>query len=137
MNYRYFNGRAHGVELCMVMDGHDGEKAADFSRLHIPGKLLANRIIGGPDEVCQKIHQAFRDTEMQFFMALDDALTRKLSLQSEINVSVMVKNNRVDYNDIYLLFSLSLLSISFLSLSLPLSQELVILMKLSECIQIK
>ncbi len=74
----------------MVLDGHDGEKAADFARLHIPGKLLAERMVGGPEEVCQRIHQAFRETEMQFFMALDDALTRKLSLQSEISVSIIL-----------------------------------------------
>ena len=72
------------------MDGHDGEKAADFTRLHIPGKLLANRIVGGPEAVCQRINDAFKETETQFFMALDDALTRKISLQSEINVSTQL-----------------------------------------------
>ena len=78
----------HNVELCMVLDGHDGDKAADFARLHIPGKLLAEGIRGGPEEVIRRINSAFKETEMQFFMAMDDALTRKLSLQSEINVSL-------------------------------------------------
>ena len=74
----------------MVMDGHDGEKAADFARLHIPGQLLQQRIVGGPEAVRECIVDAFKITERQFFMALDDALTRKLSLQSEINVSKCV-----------------------------------------------
>ena len=75
------------MELCLVLDGHDGEKAADFARLHLPGQLLAQRVTGGPQAMFMAIDAAFKETEKQYFMALDDALTRKLSLQSEINVS--------------------------------------------------
>ena len=85
--YRWFNGSHLGMELCLVLDGHDGEKAADFARLHLPGQLLAQRLTGGPQAVFLAIGTAFKETEKQYFMALDDALTRKLSLQSEINVS--------------------------------------------------
>ena len=78
----------HNIQLCMVLDGHDGEKAADFAKLNIAGQLLAEEIVGGAAEVISKIDKVFKQTETQFFLGMDDSIIRKLTLQGEINVCV-------------------------------------------------
>lgn len=84
---RYFTGKHEGMELCIVLDGHDGEKVADFVCQMLPGILLAEKIMGGPQAVFEKINTAFRKTETEFFISLGDPLMRKISLQNEIHVS--------------------------------------------------
>lgn len=35
---RWYNGQRHNLQLCMVLDGHDGERAVDFARMFLAGE---------------------------------------------------------------------------------------------------
>lgn len=72
----------------MVLDGHDGEAAADFACQHLASCLLHGiRQDSGDDEVKRALQKAFRDTETQFFVKIDDAVIRRQTLMEEISVS--------------------------------------------------
>ena len=72
----------------MVLDGHDGETAADFACQHLASSLLHGiRQDCGMDEVKRALQKAFIDTETQFFVKIDDAVIRKQTLMEEMSVS--------------------------------------------------
>ena len=76
----------------MVLDGHDGETAADFACNHLSSYLLHGpvRPDSSDEEVKRAMQKAFRDTETQFFVKIDDAVIRKQTLMEEISVSLLV-----------------------------------------------
>ena len=75
------------VQLYMVLDGHDGSRACDFAQKHIPCVMLSSALEGGEEVTRRAFHNAFVDTEKQFFLSIDPHITRKITLQIEIDVS--------------------------------------------------
>ena len=71
----------------MVLDGHDGSKACEFTQKHIPSVLLRSELEGGHEVVERAVRTAFLDSEKQFFLGIDPHITRKITLQIEISVS--------------------------------------------------
>lgn len=86
--FRFYHGTQHNIQLCMVLDGHDGEKAVEFVKVTLAGQLLLHEIVGGPNEILVAIEKAFRETEKNFFLAMDDPIGRRLALRAEISVSL-------------------------------------------------
>lgn len=85
---RWYSGEHHGVQLCMVLDGHDGEMAADFACKALAEKLLHGDLHDtGDSAVKSALKRAFLDTETDFFVSVDDAVIRRQTLVEEINVS--------------------------------------------------
>ena len=70
----------------MVLDGHDGVKAVDFAKPHIPHVLLHQDLSGGDKGVLDALRLAIVNTEQEFFLRIDGHITRKLTLQMEIEV---------------------------------------------------
>ena len=71
----------------MVLDGHDGSKACDFVQKYLPSVLLRSEF-DGPEEMALKaVRYAFQNTEREFFLKIDPHITRKITLQIEMNVS--------------------------------------------------
>lgn len=75
----------NNVHLCMVLDGHDGDRAAEFSRAHLAGKLLGDDILHERD-IASLIRRAFRQTEIEFFNRMDDTIIRRMALTAEVRV---------------------------------------------------
>lgn len=46
LNLRWYNGKKHNLQLCMVLDGHDGERAVDFARMYLAGEENVDRTRG-------------------------------------------------------------------------------------------
>jgi len=87
--HRYFTCHYHDkVQLYMVLDGHDGSRACDFAQKHIPSVILRSELEGGEEATSRAFHSAFMDTEKQFFLSIDPHITRKITLQIEIAVSL-------------------------------------------------
>ena len=76
------------IHLCMVLDGHDGDRAAEFASVHLAGKLLGDDILHERD-IPSLIRRAFRQTEIDFFKRLDDAIIRRMALIAEVRVRLM------------------------------------------------
>lgn len=70
----------------MVLDGHDGTKACDFAQKHLPSVLLGSELDGGMEMVGRAMRSAFLSTEREFFLGIDPHITRKITLQIEIQV---------------------------------------------------
>lgn len=76
------------IQLYMVLDGHDGSKAVKFAMSHIPHFLLQSELVGGGDKmVMDALRRAIVKTEREFFIGVDPYITRKVTLQFEIEVS--------------------------------------------------
>ena len=73
----------------MVLDGHDGTKACDFAQKHLPSVLLGSELDGGMEMVGRAMRSAFLSTEREFFLGIDPHITRKITLQIEIQVRHM------------------------------------------------
>ena len=73
----------------MVLDGHDGTKACDFAQKHLPSVLLSSELDGGMEVVGRAMRNAFLSTEREFFLGIDPHITRKITLQIEIQVRHM------------------------------------------------
>ena len=72
----------------MVLDGHDGEGAADFACKQLAGMLLQSNLEeGGEAAVRETLNRAFLDTETRFFVQIDDAVIRRQTLMEEMSVS--------------------------------------------------
>ena len=71
----------------MVLDGHDGVKAVHFAQGFIPHLLLRSELVGGDQVVMKALRNAIVLTEREFFVGIDSYITRKLTLQLEIEVS--------------------------------------------------
>lgn len=71
----------------MVLDGHDGTKAVEFARPSIPHFLLQSNLSGGEKQVLEAFRNAIVSTERQFFLGIDGHITRKITLQLEIEVT--------------------------------------------------
>ena len=72
----------------MVLDGHDGSRAVKFAQSHIPHFLLHSELVGGGDKmVMDALRKAIVKTEREFFIGVDPYITRKVTLQFEIEVS--------------------------------------------------
>lgn len=85
---RCYTGMLNGIQLCMVLDGHDGEGAADFACSHLAGMLLQSNLEDGDEAAVRgALKQAFLDTETQFFVKIDDAVIRRQTLMEEMSVS--------------------------------------------------
>ena len=75
----------NNIHLCMVLDGHDGDRAAEFSCSHLAGKLLGDEILHERD-IPNVIRRAFRQTEIEFFNRMDDTIIRRMALIAEVRV---------------------------------------------------
>ena len=75
------------IQLYMVLDGHDGTKACEFAQKHLPCVLLQSELEGGTEMVGRALRHAFMHTEREFFLGIDPQITRKITLQIEIQVS--------------------------------------------------
>lgn len=71
----------------MVLDGHDGSRAVKFALTHIPHLLLQSELMGGDRQVLDALKRAIVNTEREFFIGVDPYITRKVTLQFEIEVS--------------------------------------------------
>ena len=79
----------------MVLDGHDGTKACDFAQKHLPSVLLSSELDGGMEVVGRAMRNAFLSTEREFFLGIEPHITRKITLQIEIEVTSRCMNNEV------------------------------------------
>jgi len=75
------------IQLYIVLDGHDGTKACEFAQKHLPSVLLQSELEGGTEVVGRALRHAFLHTEREFFLRIDPQITRKITLQIEIQVS--------------------------------------------------
>lgn len=82
--FRYYTGRNGNIQLCMVLDGHHGESAAEFAVMNLAGKILSESHIEDPKELLERV---FHKTEDSFFLGMDDPIGRRLALKSELSVS--------------------------------------------------
>lgn len=73
----------------MVLDGHDGLKAVKFAQTFIPHVLLQSELVGGEGRVMDAIRRAIVKTEQEFFIGIDPHITRKVTLQLEMEVSLI------------------------------------------------
>ena len=73
----------------MVLDGHDGTRACEFAQKHLPSVLLSSELDGGVEMVGRAMRWAFLNTEREFFLGIDPHITRKITLQIEIQVRHM------------------------------------------------
>jgi hypothetical protein len=74
------------IQLYMVLDGHDGARAVKFAQTHIPHYLLQSELVGGDRVVRNALYYAIVNTERDFFIGVDPYITRKVTLQYEIEV---------------------------------------------------
>lgn len=74
------------IQLYMVLDGHDGSRAVKFAQSHIPHILLQSELVGGDRRVMDALKNAIVHTEREFFIGVDPYITRKVTLQYEIEV---------------------------------------------------
>lgn len=74
----------------MVLDGHDGNRACEFVQKHLPDVLLRSELDGGGEAVRAALRVAFTSTEREFFIRIDPHITRKITLQIEMSVSIVV-----------------------------------------------
>jgi len=70
----------------MVLDGHDGTRAVKFAQSYIPHVLLQSEL-GSDDYAVGALKKAIVETDKQFFISIDPYITRKFTLQLEIEVS--------------------------------------------------
>ncbi len=70
-----------------MLDGHDGTKAVTFSQDFIPHLLLRSELSGGDKRVMDALRSAIVQTEREFFIGIDPYITRKVTLQLEIEVT--------------------------------------------------
>lgn len=73
-------------QLLMVLDGHDGSKAVKFVHTFLPHRLLTSDLSGGEERVIKVLRDAILSTETEFFVRIDPYITRKVTLQIEIEV---------------------------------------------------
>ncbi len=78
----------NSIQLYMVLDGHDGVRAVNFSQGFIPHLLLHSELVGGDQVVMKALRSAIVRTEREFFIGIDPYITRKVTLQLEIEVSL-------------------------------------------------
>lgn len=83
------------IQLYMVLDGHDGTKAVDFAQPRIPHHLLQQDFSRGERVVMEAFRRAIVNTDRDFFLRIDGHITRKLTLQMEIEVQTLSINKRV------------------------------------------
>ena len=74
------------IQLYIVLDGHDGTRACEFAQKHLPSVLLSSELDGGVETVGRAMRWAFLNTEREFFRGIDPHITRKITLQIEIQV---------------------------------------------------
>ena len=74
-------------QLLMVLDGHEGSKAVKFVHTHLPHILLKSDFSGDERSVMKVISSAILSTETNFFVSIDPYITRKVTLQIEIEVT--------------------------------------------------
>ncbi len=72
----------------MVLDGHDGIRACEFAQKHLPSVLLQSDI-RDEHSLLTALKRAFYLTEREFFMGIDPYITRRMTLQLEIDVSTV------------------------------------------------
>lgn len=84
-----------GKQLLMVLDGHDGTRAVKFAYTNLPHLLLSCDMDGGEDRTMQIMRNAILATERNFFVGIDHYITRKVTLQIEIEVKMLVKTTEV------------------------------------------
>ena len=70
----------------MVLDGHDGSRACEFAQKHLPSMLCRSAMGDNGEHVMAALRLAFKDTEEQFFVALDHLILQKLAIQDQIQV---------------------------------------------------
>lgn len=69
-----------------MLDGHDGVKACEFAQKHLASVFLEDNI-HNDSTLTQALKRAFYLTEREFFVRIDPHITRKMTLQLEIDVS--------------------------------------------------
>ena len=84
---RYYTCKLDGVQLYLLLDGHNGSRACDFARRRIPSLLLQRNMGEGGERAAEALQYTFENAEKQFFMMLDPSITQKMSLQIEIQVT--------------------------------------------------
>ena len=76
------------LQVYMVLDGHDGLRACEFARKHLPTAFLKN-VIHNESSLLESLRKAFFSTEREFFAHIDPHITRKRTLQFEIDVRLL------------------------------------------------
>ena len=74
----------------MVLDGHEGARAVKFVHTHLP-HFIFNSDFGSDSSssrVMDAINSSVLKTETEFFISIDPYITRKVTLQIEIEVSL-------------------------------------------------
>jgi len=74
----------------MVLDGHEGSKAVKFVQTYLPHVLLNKELSSYDQTTIEDISSAILATETQFFVSIDPYITRKVTLQIEIEVITYV-----------------------------------------------
>ena len=74
----------------MVLDGHQGESAVEFTVLNLAGKILSESRIEDPKTLLERV---FRETEDSFFVGMDDPIGRRLALRAELSVRERERGN--------------------------------------------
>ena len=96
---RHYTCHYRQVQLYMVLDGHDGTRACEFAQKHLPSVLLRSELEGGTEMVGRALRHAFLHTEREFFLGIDPQVTRKITLQIEIQVSQCANSPPVGLGD--------------------------------------
>jgi len=82
----------------MVLDGHEGSKAVKFVHTHLPHFLLKSDFGRDKARIMDVINSSVLKTETEFFISIDPYITRKVTLQIEIevgNFSILVLNKKM------------------------------------------
>ena len=74
--------------MYLVLDGHDGVRACEFVRKHLPTVFLEN-VIRDERSLLECLKRSFLSTEREFFVRIDPHITRKMTLQFEIDVRLL------------------------------------------------
>ena len=83
---RYYTCNLDGIQLYMVLDGHNGSRACEFALKRIPSLLLQYNMGDNGENAAEALKHTFVNTEKHFFMMLDPSITRKMGLQMQIQV---------------------------------------------------
>lgn len=74
--------------MYLVLDGHNGSRACEFAKKKIPSILLQRDVGANGERAAEALRHTFNQTERDFFLMLDQYITRKMVLQMEMQVSI-------------------------------------------------
>lgn len=85
---RWYTGSYQNLQVMLVADGHDGLRACELVQRRMPSVLLRQLAAGAT--LATAMHAAFMLTEKEFFVRIDANIMRKITLQDQISVCLVI-----------------------------------------------